>query len=69
MVTADNFKVIDDPRTRSIEVFDLRLDPRELKNLYDERDPSITSRYDVLRTFFSARTLHRDGYEVPYRKW
>jgi hypothetical protein len=63
----DGLKVIDDPRRKIVEVYDLSSDPGETRNLFDldpaRADPPLA----FLRAFFAAHTLKRDGYEPPYK--
>jgi hypothetical protein len=69
MVLPDGFKVIHDTRSHGIEIYDLRTDPGEEHNLYDEGSAESAERLGVLDTFFRAQTLKRPGYQVPFRKW
>lgn len=69
LVMPDGFKVIQDSRSRSVEIYDLNTDPREENNLYREDAPSSNERLGALLGFFQAHTLRRPGYKVPYRKW
>jgi arylsulfatase A-like enzyme len=61
----DGFKVIDDPRRKIVEAYDLALDPGETRNLFDVETARSDAALAALRAFFDART-RRDGYEVPY---
>lgn len=63
----DRLKVIEDPRRKLVEVFDLAADPGELSNLFD-RDPARADQGLVtLRAFFAAHALTREGYRAPYK--
>jgi arylsulfatase A-like enzyme len=63
----DGLKVIDDPRRKVVEAYDLSADPGETRNLFDvdpaRVDPALVS----LRAFFAVHTYRGEGYEVPYR--
>jgi hypothetical protein len=67
MITLDGFKIIHDTRTRSVELYDLKSDPREERNLY--REGSAGGRLSMLRAFFELHTFKMPGYKVPYRRW
>ncbi len=69
LVTAEGFKVFEDPRRKTIELYDLNKDPGELNNIFDHADPQSQDAIGVLATFFSVHTYKRPGYTVPYRKW
>jgi arylsulfatase A-like enzyme len=63
----DRLKVIEDPRRKVIEVYDLAADPGERLNLFD-RDPARASQgLATLRAFFAAHALAREGYQAPYK--
>lgn len=67
MVFPDGVKVITDERHGTIEVYDLRADPEETRNLFNE-ESETAGRAAVLRAFFAERTIKRSGYRVPYRR-
>jgi hypothetical protein len=63
----DGFKVIDDPRRKVVEAYDLAADPAETRNLYDV-EPARTDRaLAELRAFFTVHTYRKGGYELPYK--
>ncbi|RMH44005.1 MAG: hypothetical protein D6689_03650 [Deltaproteobacteria bacterium] len=66
LVTRDGIKAIRDLRHGTLEAYDLRADPRELRNIIDT--PRGAAAMDELRRFFDAHVYRADGYEVPYRK-
>jgi arylsulfatase A-like enzyme len=67
MLFPDHWKLIRDRRRGTIELYDLNKDPRELENLFDDPSSGAVERSRLLRMFFSAHTLRRAGYSVPYR--
>lgn len=62
-----DLKVIDDPRRKVVEVFDLQQDPRELRNLFDTQRERVLPAVAALRRFFDVHRIRRDGYEIPYK--
>jgi len=62
-----DLKVIDDPRRKVVEVFDLQHDPRELRNRFDTDRARALPALAALRRFFEVHTLRKDGYEAPYK--
>jgi arylsulfatase A-like enzyme len=62
-----DLKVIDDPRRKVVEVYDLQKDPRELRNLFDTDRERVLPALAALRGFFEAHRLRIDGYETPYK--
>jgi hypothetical protein len=69
LVTGDGFKIVEDPRRRTVELYDLGKDPGELENIFSQGTPKSDEAYGVLATFFNIHTYKRFGYTVPYRKW
>jgi hypothetical protein len=67
IVFPDGVKVITDERHGTIEVYDLRADPDETRNLFNEENETA-ERAAILRAFFAERTIKRSGYRVPYRR-
>lgn len=66
VVFQDGFKIIRDRRRDTVELYDLRTDPTELHDIFDESGPAGEARLHALRAFFQAHTLKRPGYVVPY---
>jgi arylsulfatase A-like enzyme len=62
-------KVIFDLRRKTTEVYDLARDPKESRNLVDERNESVVSAVTAARYFFQVHTLTRPGWEPPWRKF
>jgi len=62
----DGFKVIEDPRRKVVETYDLVADPGETRNLFDAEPSRSDAALAVLRAFFEARARKDEGYEVPY---
>ena len=60
-------KVIEDLRRKLVEAYDLRSDPKELVNLFDDQDPRALAALATLRAFFDANELKRPGYTHPYK--
>lgn len=67
LVFDDGLKVIQDRRHGTLELFDLKVDPGERRNLVDEIPQEAAARLDVLRAFFAVYELRRPGYELPFR--
>lgn len=62
-----DLKVIDDPRRKVVEVFDLERDPRELHNLFDKDRARSMPGLAALRAFFEAHRVRIAGYDPPYK--
>jgi hypothetical protein len=63
----DGTKVIEDLRRKFVEVYDLRADPGETRNLWDI-DPVRSDRaLSSLRAFFDVHGWRENGYEPPYK--
>ena len=69
LVSRDLWKVIEDPRSGAVEVYDLKRDPGEEKNLYSPDDARSEELLGLLGAYFDAHELKRAGYTTPYRKW
>ncbi|UQA60341.1 sulfatase-like hydrolase/transferase [Polyangium aurulentum] len=67
LVLPDGMKVIADNRARTIELYDLKTDPGETKNLADDAE-RLERPLGLLRQFFTAHKNERPGYKVPYRR-
>jgi arylsulfatase A-like enzyme len=63
----DGLKVIDDPRRKVVEVYDLATDPGETRNLFDSDPARADPPLAFLRAFYAAHALRADGYEPPYK--
>jgi arylsulfatase A-like enzyme len=63
----DGFKVIDDPRRKVVEAYDLRSDPLELRNVFDAEPTRADAALGFLRAFYAAHALREAGYEPPYK--
>ena len=67
LVLRDGTKVMVDDRSRTLEVYDLAVDPGETQSLAD--DPAhLFPSLSLLRRFLAAHTLRREGYVTPYRR-
>lgn len=64
---AGDLKVIDDPRRKVVEAFDLARDPREERNLFDAEPDRVAPALAALRAFFEVHRAAQPGYEPPYR--
>ncbi len=62
-----DLKVIDDPRRKVVEAYDLRQDPREMRNLVDTQAERVLPAVAALRRFFEVHRNRREGYEIPYK--
>ncbi len=64
---AGDVKVIEDLRRKVVEAYDLKADPKELVNLFDQEDPRALEALATLRAFFEANELKKPGYTQPYK--
>jgi Sulfatase len=62
-----DLKVIDDPRRKVVEVYDLKKDPRELRNIFDTDRGRALPALAALRHFFKVHELPLEGYKTPYK--
>jgi arylsulfatase A-like enzyme len=67
LIFPDGMKLIRNNRNHTHELYDLRADPGELKNLHDTA-PDAAQRRALLDALFSANVYSAPGYKVPYRK-
>jgi arylsulfatase A-like enzyme len=67
LVEPDGLKVIDDPRRKVVEVYDLSADPGETRNVFDLEPARADRALAELRRFFAVHALHEDGYEPQYK--
>lgn len=66
LVTPARVEVIDDPRRKLVEVYDLARDPGETRNLFGV-DPRGDAALLSLRRFFAVHALTEGGYRPPYK--
>jgi hypothetical protein len=64
----DGLKVIEDLRRKTVEVYDLNLDPGETRNLWDVDTVRSEAALADLRAFFATHAWRLDGYEPPYKR-
>ncbi|MBI4701916.1 MAG: sulfatase-like hydrolase/transferase [Deltaproteobacteria bacterium] len=64
----DGLKVIEDGRRKVVEVYDLRSDPGETHNLFDEEPERVHPAVAELRAFFARHARHERDYEPPYKR-
>lgn len=62
----DGFKLIQDRRKGTLELYDLLRDPGERRNVYAEHPERVAQLKASLQGFFVAHELRRSGYETPY---
>jgi hypothetical protein len=67
LTRSDGLKIIEDPRRKVVEAYDLAADPGETRNLFDLEPARSDAALAELRAFFAARTLRDGGYEPPYK--
>lgn len=65
MVFDDGMKLIVDTRTQLHELYDLKEDPGEKHNLYDEH-PEAEVYDQLMQTFFEVHELDVPGYEIKF---
>lgn len=63
----NGLKVIDDPRRKVVELFDIERDPNELDNLYEKDPQRAKEALFALRSFFLTHQAAEEGYVPPYR--
>ncbi len=68
LIEQDGVKVIDDPRRKTVEAYDLVADPKELKNVFG-LDPRADAALVELRTFFRNNEIAATdpSYRPPYK--
>ena len=64
----DGLKVIDDTRLKTVEVYDLRADPGETRNLFDSDRARVEPALAELRAFFDHYAFRRPGYHLQYKR-
>lgn len=69
MIAADGYKIIQDTRSGTVEMYDTRRDPGETENLYEAEAARGRELLETLATYFMRHAHRRPGYVVPYRKW
>jgi hypothetical protein len=69
LITRDLRKIIHDPRSGTVEIYDLRRDPGEEHNLFLEDDQTSQELLDTVSAYFDAHEFRKPGYRTPYRKW
>ncbi len=67
IVEPDDTKVIDDPRRKVVEVYDLARDPGENHDIFDVEPVRSDAALAELRAFFAVHAWHEPGYEAPYK--
>jgi arylsulfatase A-like enzyme len=65
---ANHLKVIEDLRSKTVEVYDLGRDPGETVNLFDTASPEVLAAVAAQRAFFAAHALELPGYELPFKR-
>jgi len=63
----DGLKVIEDPRRKVVEVYDLASDPGETRNLFDVAKGRSDAALTELRAFFAVHAFRDENYEPPYK--
>jgi arylsulfatase A-like enzyme len=67
LLLPDGLKLIDDPRRKLVEAYDLVADPGETRNLFDVDPARVDPPLATLRAFFAAHTRTAGGYRPPYK--
>jgi hypothetical protein len=62
----DGRKVIEDPRRKVVEVYDLAADPGETQNLFELDPARADPAFAALRAFFAVHEVKKEGYERPF---
>jgi arylsulfatase A-like enzyme len=67
LVFDDNYKIIRNNRSHTVELYDLNVDPGEKRNIFDTA-PDAQQRLAALDALFEANAHRQPGYKAPYRK-
>lgn len=67
LVDGSGFKLIEDRRRGTVELYDLARDPLERNNLSDALPVQTAARLELLRAFFARHEHRAEGYVTPYR--
>jgi hypothetical protein len=67
LMEPDGLKVIDDPRRKVVEAYDLARDPGEMRNVFDLEPGRSGVALAELRSFFAVHAWREPGYEEPYK--
>ena len=67
LVDDSGFKLIEDRRSGTVELYDLSRDPAERNNLSDALPEETAARLELLRAFFRRQEYRAEGYVTPYR--
>lgn len=62
-----DLKVIDDPRRKVVEAYDLEQDPEETRNLFDADRARVDPALAALRAFFATHRADKPGYVPIYK--
>jgi arylsulfatase A-like enzyme len=62
----DGIEAIEDLRRKTVEVYDLKADPGETRNLWDADPVRSDVALAALRAFFDAHARTAEAYEPPY---
>jgi arylsulfatase A-like enzyme len=68
MLFPDGVKVSRDLWLGSGEAYDLKTDPKELKNRVDDPTLDTKNQFALLKAFYDANTLKRGKYKPPFRR-
>lgn len=66
MTSKDGWKIIEDLRRKTAEIYDLNRDPGELDNLFDKEPARADELLTEMRAFFAAHTRTQGGYVPPF---
>jgi Sulfatase len=69
IVFPNGIKIIEDLHRRTLEIYNLRVDPAETNNLLETLGPTGDEYINGLRMFFKANAYTRDGYVPPIRRF
>lgn len=67
LLFSDGMKAIVDDRNYTVELYNLKTDPKELNNLVLDATAPGMARIGILRQFFEKAQIQREGYEIPFR--
>jgi hypothetical protein len=68
MLLPNGKKLIRNQQEGTFEVYDLKSDPKELRNIYDQLGPEGPLLMKNLQAFFETYRIRRPGYEIPFRR-
>ncbi|HZO15262.1 MAG TPA: sulfatase-like hydrolase/transferase, partial [Polyangiaceae bacterium] len=66
LIFSDSMKIIQDRKRGTVELYNLKDDPAEERDLFEQQPAAANERLQGLRTFFKTHEHTRPGYETPF---